>query len=121
MIDVSSEIRLQTTRSGGKGGQNVNKVETAVIAYFDVFSSRYNRNIYTKITPGTVTPFSQFGYTAGLADTIYIRRVRSTVNLATLNNVSFLNRTYTLYFKGDGTISTTTNPKARSLATIVHK
>jgi len=38
-LDISPEISFRTARSGGKGGQNVNKVETMVEGYFDIAGS----------------------------------------------------------------------------------
>lgn len=39
MLDFSDEIKFKTARSGGKGGQNVNKVETMVEGYWHIPSS----------------------------------------------------------------------------------
>src|SRR5271156_5470691 len=39
--DFSSEIFYKTARSGGSGGQNVNKVETMAEALWDIAGSRF--------------------------------------------------------------------------------
>lgn len=39
--EIIKELSFSTARSGGSGGQHVNKVETKVILYFDIEKSNY--------------------------------------------------------------------------------
>lgn len=41
IIDLTDEISFQTARSGGRGGQHINKVETAVTGYFSIEASQF--------------------------------------------------------------------------------
>lgn len=58
-MDILKEIKFKTARSGGKGGQNVNKVETMVEGYFHIDNSMIlnedqkkliKERLHTKIT-----------------------------------------------------------------------
>lgn len=49
MIDVSNEIKFKTARSGGNGGQNVNKVESMVKGYFKIDESKYLSSIQMEL------------------------------------------------------------------------
>lgn len=44
LFDLEKELIFQTSRSGGKGGQHVNKVETRVELYFDLKNSKFLTN-----------------------------------------------------------------------------
>jgi ribosome-associated protein len=65
VIDFSSEISFKTARSGGKGGQNVNKVETMAEALWHVAGSQFFIDVEkARITEKLVAKINKDGYLA---------------------------------------------------------
>ena len=81
----------------------------------DVYSTRLGANIFSNISPGTVTAFTTQPYNF-VADTLIVRRAGIPFELARLSTVAnplARERAYTLIYKG--TPNTTTAPKGRAL------
>jgi ribosome-associated protein len=76
-IELTKEMTFQTARSGGKGGQNVNKVETMVEGYFHIRSSAL-------LTEGQKTTLEK--KLAGKIDSEGWLQVRSQVHRSQLAN-----------------------------------
>ena len=58
-VMLQSETEFSTARSGGPGGQNVNKVESKVILRFDVTNSKLLSEEQKSKLPGVITIQSQ--------------------------------------------------------------
>lgn len=83
MKDLKKELNFRTSRSSGKGGQNVNKVETKVELLFDVQASTIlndveKKKIHTKlanrIADGTLRVVCQQSRSQGKNKKIAIER-----------------------------------------------
>ena len=88
---------------------------SSAIPNVDVYSFNKGTNVFTNISPTTVTDF--VSYTAGVADSLFIRPTGTTTNLAKLSTTPAANRSYTYVFRGQYQASTGT--LARTLSSFL--
>lgn len=88
----------------------------------DIFSTLYNKNIFSDIAPGTVTAFLPFDYTVP-TETLIVRRAGTLFELARLTGASFGRaKAYTIVYRGQpATIfNATTAVRGRNLIQYSH-
>jgi hypothetical protein len=84
----------------------------------DLWSYSRNAAVVSKIKPDSITSFQVLGINTAVSDTFYVRRTGTTLNLAKLAIPFNSQRTYTLFYYGDGNL--TAGKKARALGSFNH-